>query len=128
MPRKSMKINSETYAKTLKRLKEQISCIHEGKKLMLFLHDNVKPHTVAATSAAIESIEFQVVPHPLYSPDVAPSDFRLFAALKIHLKGIYFIFDEEVQVATGEWLGEQPEEFCTDRFENLFNTGGVISN
>jgi len=95
---------------------------------MLFLRDNTKPHTIAATSAAIESIEFQVVPHPLYSPDMAPSDFWLFAVLKKHLKGIYFIFDEEVQAATGECLGEQPEEFCTDRFKNLFSTGGIVSN
>lgn len=45
---------------------------------------------------------------------MAPSDFWLFAALKKHLKGIYFLFDEEVQAATGEWLGEQPEEYCTE--------------
>jgi len=95
---------------------------------MLFLHDNAKPNTFAATSAAIESIEFQVVPHPLYSLDLATSDFWLFAALKKHLKGIYFMSDEEVQAATGEWLGDQPEEFCTDRFGNLFSTGGIVSN
>jgi hypothetical protein len=51
----------------------------------------------------------------------------LFAVLKKHLKGIYFIFDE-VQAATGKWLGEQSEEFCTDRFENFFSTGGIVSN
>jgi hypothetical protein len=55
---------------------------------MLFLHVNAKPHTTAATSAGIESIEFEVVPNPLYSPDMALSDFWLFAALKKHLKGI----------------------------------------
>jgi transposase len=91
---------------------------------VLFLHDNAKPHTIASTSAVIESIEFQVVPHPY----MAPSDFCLFAALKKHLKGIYFVFDEEVQAATGEWLEEQPEEFCADRFENLHSTGGIVSN
>jgi len=52
----------------------------------------------------------------------------LFAVLKKHFEGIYFIFDEEVQATTGEWLGEQPEEFCADRFENLFSTGGIVSN
>ena len=94
---------------------------------MLLLHDNAQHHTIAVTSTAIESIEFQVVPHPFYSLDMAPSDFWLFAALKKHLKGIYFIFDE-VQATTGEWLGEQPEEFCTDSFENLFSTGSIVSN
>ena len=44
-----------------------------------------RPHTNAATSAAIANIRFEVVPHPLYRPDLAPSDFRLFSGLKEHL-------------------------------------------
>ena len=96
---------------------------------MFFQHNNARPHTSAATSAAIESIGFQVVPYPLHSLDLAPSDLRLCAVLKKkHLKGIYFMFDKEVQAATGKWFGEQLEEFCTDRFENLFSTGIIVSN
>lgn len=35
-----------------------------------------------------DSIIFEVVSHPPYSLDVAPSDFQLFAVLKKQLKGI----------------------------------------
>jgi transposase len=45
---------------------------------------------------AIESIRFEGVPHPPYSPHLAPSDFWLFAALKKHLKGIHYTCKEEM--------------------------------
>jgi hypothetical protein len=31
-----------------------------------------------------------IVPHPPYSPDLAPCDFALFAKLKMKLKGQHF--------------------------------------
>jgi histone-lysine N-methyltransferase SETMAR len=70
---KSTTINSKTCVNTLKRLKEWIDRVSREKKLMFLQHDNVRPHTSAATSAAIHSIRFEVVPHPPYSPDLAPS-------------------------------------------------------
>ena len=38
-----------------------------------------------------------VVPHPPYSPDLAPSDFFLFPKLKMKLKGRRFQTLEEIQ-------------------------------
>ena len=38
-----------------------------------------------------------VVPHPPYSPDLAPEDFFLFPKLKTTLKGCYFQNIEEIQ-------------------------------
>jgi len=38
-----------------------------------------------------------VVPHPPYSPDLAPSDFFLFPKMKIKLKGQRFQTVEEIQ-------------------------------
>jgi len=35
-----------------------------------------------------------VVPHPPYSPDIAPSDFFLFSKLKMKLKGRRFQTEE----------------------------------
>ncbi|GFG40207.1 hypothetical protein Cfor_09795 [Coptotermes formosanus] len=58
-------------------------------------HVNARPHTAAATSSvAIQSIEFEVVRLPAYSPDLVPSDFGLFPPFKKHLKGIRFTCDE----------------------------------
>jgi len=47
------------------------------------------------------------MPHPPYSPDLAPSDFRLFPKLKEHLKGRRFSCDEEVKSAVRKWFQKQ---------------------
>jgi hypothetical protein len=38
-----------------------------------------------------------VIPHPLYSPDMAPCDFFQFPKMKSKLKGCWFDTDEEKQ-------------------------------
>jgi len=48
----------------------------------LLQHDNARPHTSAATRDVTQCLEFSVLPHPPYSPDLAPSDFHLFPKLK----------------------------------------------
>jgi histone-lysine N-methyltransferase SETMAR len=47
---------------------------------------------------------WEVLDHPPYSPDLAPSDFHLFGALKKHLGGRRFATDGEVQQAVMSWL------------------------
>jgi hypothetical protein len=37
-----------------------------------------------------------VIPHPLYSPDLAPCDFFLFPKMKLKLKGCQFDTIEEI--------------------------------
>jgi hypothetical protein len=39
-----------------------------------------------------------VIPHPTYSPDLAPCDFYLFPKMKLKLKGRRFDTIEEIQV------------------------------
>jgi hypothetical protein len=65
------KINSEVYAKTPERLRQKINRVCRGEKLKLVQQDNATSHTDAATSAAIQSIEFEVVPHPPYRSNLA---------------------------------------------------------
>jgi len=69
--RKLKKINSEIYVQTLKRMIEQITLVHRGKKPVLLQHVNTGPQNSVATSGAIESTELDVVPYPPYSPHLA---------------------------------------------------------
>ena len=46
------------------------------------LHDNARPHVALATYRQLEELGWTTVPHPLYSPDLTPSDFHLFRSLK----------------------------------------------
>ena len=52
---------------------------------VLVLHDNAPAHKSRVASAAIHQSGFEELNHPPYSPDLAPSDYFLFANLKREL-------------------------------------------
>ena len=53
---------------------------------------------------AVEQNVYELIPHPAYSPDLAPSDFFLFPNLKKDIRGLHFRSDEEVVTAVEEWV------------------------
>uniref|UniRef100_A0A131YT73 Transposase n=1 Tax=Rhipicephalus appendiculatus TaxID=34631 RepID=A0A131YT73_RHIAP len=55
---------------------------HLVKKKVLFHHENAPAHTCAVATAKLVELGYEVVPHPAYSPYLAPSDFFLFPNLK----------------------------------------------
>jgi transposase len=59
----------------------------------------------------IQKLKWNVLPHPPYSPDLAPSDYHLFGSLKEHLGGKRFRNNEEVIQEVQEWLHLQPKDF-----------------
>jgi hypothetical protein len=62
---------------------------------------HLKCRTPAHTSLLIHSYlaihQTSVVPHPTYSPDLAPADFFLFPKVKTSLKGSHFQTIQEIQ-------------------------------
>jgi hypothetical protein len=61
----------------------------------LLHHDNAPSHTFVLTQQFLAKDEMDVIPHPLYSPGLAPSDFFLFPKMKLKLKGRRFDTIEE---------------------------------
>ena len=54
------------------------------------------------------------MPHPAYSPYLAPSDFFLFPNLKKDIRVLHFRSDEEVVTAVEEWVnGKDPDFFSS---------------
>ena len=56
-----------------------------GTKKMKFHQDNARPHVHSSVSAYLENQGFIIMDHPLYSPDLAPSDFWLLNYIKKRL-------------------------------------------
>jgi hypothetical protein len=54
---------------------------------------------------------WEVLDHPPYSPDLAPSDFYLFGPLKKHLDGRRFATNSEVQQAVMSWFQALDTDF-----------------
>ncbi|GFT84807.1 transport and Golgi organization protein 2 homolog [Trichonephila clavipes] len=48
----------------------------------MFHHDNASPHTSILTRQKLWELGWEVLMHPPYSPDLAPSDYHLFLAFQ----------------------------------------------
>jgi transposase len=59
----------------------------------------------------LKSWGWEILPHPPYSPDLAPSDFYLFPKMKKHLRGQRFHTSEDVQNEVKKWLRTQDAFF-----------------
>ena len=61
--------------------------------------------------AAIQQWGFELVEHPPYSPDLAPSDYYLFPKLNKELGGHYFPSDNDVIDDVDHFLKGQDPAF-----------------
>jgi len=106
-------INSDYYIALLERLKEEIleKRPHLQKKKVLFHQDNAPCHKSMKTMAKLNEMGFELLPHPPYSPDLAPSDFFLFSDLKRMLAGKKFNADEEVISETEAYFEDKDERY-----------------
>nr|CAD2209482.1 unnamed protein product [Meloidogyne enterolobii] len=65
---------------------------------VVFHQDNAPPHRANATRAHItETLGWEILPHPPYSPDIAPSDYHLFRSMKNHLREVRFQNDTQIK-------------------------------
>jgi hypothetical protein len=64
-------------------------------------------------------MQWELLEHLPYSPDLAPSDFHLFGPLKNHLGGERFADDEEVETEVRSWLRQESKDFYAAGFDAL---------
>jgi histone-lysine N-methyltransferase SETMAR len=106
-------ITASYYERVLKRLNTALAKKHQGKlhQGVLFHHDNAPVHSASKIRAILHKFQWEILPHPPYSPDLAPSDFFLFPKLKEHLKGTRFQSLDEAKKEVLTWCRKQPTEF-----------------
>ena len=104
------------YANLLDQLRTAIheKCRGKLSKSVLLQLDNARVHTCKVAMDAVEQNGYELIPHPAYSPDLAPSDFFLFPNLKKDIRGCQFRSDQEVVMAVEEWVnGKGPDIFSS---------------
>jgi transposase len=63
-----------------------------------WLHRDIEPAQTSLKSREfVTNKNMVIVPHPPYSPDLAPCDFALFPKLKMKLKGRHFETGSDIQ-------------------------------
>ena len=90
-----------------------------AKKKPLFQQDNAAVHKSMKTMVKLNDLRFELLPHPPYSPDLAPSDSYLFADLKKMLQGKRFNSDDEVIAATEAYFEAKDKSFYKKGIESL---------
>ena len=92
------------WAAELRWLRQEIKRKRRGKltRGVVLLQDTTPSHTSQVAMTAATECEFEILPHPQYSPAMAPSDFYLFPKLKSHLRGSQYGSNEDVIEAVNE--------------------------
>ncbi|GFU97887.1 mariner Mos1 transposase [Trichonephila clavipes] len=104
-------INAAVYCETLRKLRRAIQNKRRGflSKSVVFLHDNARPHTANVTKNLLRGFGWDVLDHPPYSPDLAPSDFHLFLHLKSFLAGFCASFKDATLYEASATFATPPE-------------------
>ncbi|KAL0860950.1 hypothetical protein ABMA27_009481 [Loxostege sticticalis] len=89
------------------------------KKKVIFHHDNAPAHTSAIATSKLVKLRYQLLPHPPYSPDLAPCDFFLFPNMKKWLGGKRFSSNEEVVAETEAYFSGFDKVFFFDGLKKL---------
>ena len=77
-------LNSDLYCQQLDRLNAALmqkrpSLINRCR--IVFHQDNARPHTSLVTRQKLRELGWEILLHPPYSPDLAPSDYHLFLSM-----------------------------------------------
>ena len=103
---KGVTVTIVNYCNTLRNeLRPAIRSKRRGSlaQCVLLLHDNARPHTAHLTINTIRQLNWEVLEHPAYSPNLTPSDFHLFGPLKNALSGRRFAADDELKEAVHDF-------------------------
>ncbi|XP_054152815.1 histone-lysine N-methyltransferase SETMAR-like [Oppia nitens] len=117
-------ISAEVYCQQLTRLREKLK---ENRKSLVnhwgvnFHQDNAPSHTAKMTQNLLKDFGWKIIPHPPYSPDIAPSDYYLFRSMQHFLDGKKFKNREEVEVAVKEFFGLKEKNWFAEGIEKLPN-------
>jgi len=84
-------ITADFYSQQLLRVELEIrenfqALLNSGK--IVLLHDNARPHIARTTRDTVDSLGWEILPHPPYSPDISPCDFHLFRSMKHYFRGL----------------------------------------
>ncbi|KAK2956525.1 putative Mariner Mos1 transposase [Blattamonas nauphoetae] len=82
-------------------------------------YDNAPAHSARAVRDFLPQTIFSKLPHPAWSPDLAPCDFWLFGNLKTELRGLIAESDEDILEAVFAFMQAQDAEMRRKVFRKM---------
>lgn len=118
-------ITSELYCEQLERMYQALVMFYPAlvnRKRALLQQDNARPHTSAITQEKIKFLDgIELLPHPAYSPDLAPSDYHLFRSMAHFLRGRRFVNINDVENGCHEFFDSKSPQWYRKGIEQLAN-------
>ena len=116
-------INWERYRTQLIRLERAIAekrpKYATRPKAIIFRNNSARPHVAIPVKNYLENSGWEVLPHPPYSPDLAPSDYHLFWSMQNALTGIGFTSEQGFKNWLDSFLAAKPVQFFWDVIHKL---------
>lgn len=120
-------VNQVFYLSVLRRLRESVRLKRPDlwrSGDWFFHHDNAPAHTAISVREFLAKNRMTPLPHPPYSPDLAPCDFFLFSRMKRELKGKRFADIPEVKresKAALQGIGKDEYKRCFAQWKKRLN-------
>jgi len=80
------------------------------RRKIILLH-NARPHVAKSVKQTLLQLEWEIFPHPAYSPDLAPSDYHFFRSMQHAFTDTHFCSYEQVQKWVDEWIALKDAAF-----------------
>lgn len=109
--------------RALKEKRPESETRHES---VIFHHDNARPHVEKSVKNYLENSGWEVLPHPPYSPDLAPSDYYLFRSMQNALTRIRFTSVEGIRNWLDSFFASKDEKFFWDGIHKLPELWGKV--
>ncbi|CAJ0922776.1 unnamed protein product, partial [Mesorhabditis belari] len=113
------RVTADLYKAQLSRVNQALSRQGNNTATTRFLHDNARPHAAKITQQKIKELGWEVLFHPPYSPDLAPSDYHLFRSMQHSLAEKKFKNREEVEIWVSNFFESQLPEFFEKGIHSL---------
>ena len=123
-------ITADVYCAQLEQLKKALlskrpGLINRGK--VILQHDNTCPRAAKKTREKINELNWEVLPHPPYSPDLAPLDYHLFRSMQHFFKEKKFKNLDEVKIALEKFFSSKSKEFYKKGIKNLQERWDIVT-
>ena len=111
-------------------LKDKRPQYNERHDKVILQHDNARSHVAKVIKTYLETLKWEVLSHPPYSPDVASSDYHLFRSMAHDLADQHFRSYEEVKNWIDSWIASKDDQFfrgirtLPERWEKVVTSDG----
>ena len=109
-------------------LKKKRSLYEQRHNKAVLHHDNAKPYVTKRVKKKtyLETLKMEVLPPPIYSLDIAPSDYHLFRSIAHSLAKQHFHSYEDAKKWDDLWLASKDESFFQHKIQMLPESWGWV--